>query len=218
MGWSIMTDKTAARVKKVMAMVKARRAAGEDIPVVARTAELDLAITDMGCDPNDPAQFLALSVVLLNAHFKPHYTPDWIEKVPPKWTVRLDALLVLDLMEEHKRNSKLGMPSLCKALLTRGRKRGEGLWRGMYGTGAENLRKRARIALKNPAVIAYIEAEPQRLLDAYQRSIEMMKSWRDREVEPSPRNEDKGQLPKPRVKASTPAATPKRKAKPRAGL
>jgi hypothetical protein len=174
-----MTDKTAARVKKIMGMVKARRVGGEGVPVVAREAELDRAITDMGCDPDDPEQYLALSVILLNAHFQPHYAPDWIAKENPKWTVRLYAMLLIDIAEIRHRNQKLRLNSLCKALLKRGRKQGAGLWRGMHGTGVENLRKRAAVALRTPEVVARVVAHfearrPANILAEIQRVKESM--------------------------------------------
>jgi hypothetical protein len=182
--------------------------------LAARATELDRAITDMGCDPDDAEQFRSLSVILLNAHFKPHYQPDWIVQEPPKWTVRLDALLVQDVWEEMRENPKLQIQSACKKLLTRGRKKGAGLWRGMYGTGLQNLRKRYRIAVRNPKVLAYFEADQQKLLNGLQQSIEMIKQFmRDRRSppnEPSLGNKAKGQMPTPNAKSSKSKAKAKR--------
>jgi hypothetical protein len=163
------TDRSAARVKRAMDQVRARRAAGRDIPAVPRVRELDQAITDMGCDPNDPEQFLAAATILLNAHFKPRYTPI---KKGPEWTNRLHALLLEDVRDEIKRNPKLGIDSACKKLLKRGRKKGEGLWRGMYQTGAESLRKRYKFAENSVEVQEYILETLEKRLAADRKFID----------------------------------------------
>jgi hypothetical protein len=160
-------DRTAERVKRTMDAVRERRATGRDIPVVPRVPELDLAITDMGCDPADPEQFLAAAVILLNAHFKPGYT---LVKKRPTWTTRLYAMLVLDVEDEMKRNPKLkGVDSACKKLLTRGRKEGKGLWRGMHGTKGGGLRKRHKIAVNSLDVQNYILETRRKELAAIQK-------------------------------------------------
>ena len=154
------TDRTAERVKRSMVEVRARRAAGRDIPVVPRVPELDRAITDMGCDPADPEQFLAAAVILLNAHFKPGYT---LVKERPDWTIRQCAQLVVDVRGEMKINPELKVDSACKKLLTRGRKKGAGLWRGMYQTSAETLRKKYAFAENSLEVQEYLKTHEEEL-------------------------------------------------------